>query len=161
MMVVSNTSPIINLAAIGRLDLLQQLYTKVVIPQAVFHEIATIGAGQPGAREVQTLSWLETKQITNHSLAISLRADLGEGEAEAIAIAMELEADLLLIDEHQGRTIATRLSLKFIGLLGILIEAKHRGLVIAIKPLLDELIAKAGFWVGSQLYAHVLQATGE
>jgi hypothetical protein len=37
--------------------------------------------------------------------------------------------------------------------LGVLVEAKHRGLVTAVKPVLDDMIAKAGFWVGSDLYA--------
>ena len=60
MIVVSNTSPIINLAAIGQLDLLKQLYENIIIPQAVYREITVVGAGQPGSMDVETLSWIES-----------------------------------------------------------------------------------------------------
>lgn len=161
MIVVSNASPIVNLAAVGRLELLRQLYGKVVIPQAVHHEIVVVGAGQPGAAEVEASDWVEFCRVTDRTMVTSLQLEVDEGEAEAIALAAELEADLLLLDERRGRIVASRLGLKFIGLLGVLIEAKHRGLVPAIKPLLDDLIGKAGFWVTRGLYDRVLRAVGE
>jgi len=159
--VVSNTSPIVNLATVGRLDLLQQLYKKVAIPQAVYREITLVGAGQPGAMEVQTLEWIEFKEVADRSLVVALQAELDEGEAEAIALAIQLKADLLLLDERRGREVAYRLGLRFIGFLGVLIEAKHKGYVPEIKPLLDDLMVKAGFWIGDQLYTRILQAVGE
>jgi len=161
MIVTSNTSPIVNLATIGQLDLLQQLYGQVTIPQAVYYEIVVAGTGHPGATEVEAFDWIKTQQATNRTVVASLRLELDEGEAEAIALAVELKADLLLLDERKGRAIASRLELKFIGLLGVLIEAKHRGLILSVKPVLDDLIGKAGFWIGQELYDHVLQATGE
>lgn len=127
MIVVSNTSPIINLAAIGQLDLLQQLYQKLTIPQAVYYEISIVGAGQPGATEVQRLNWIESRQVANRALVTALQTELDEGEAEAIALAIEIGANLLLLDERRGRAVAARLGLQFIGLLGLLIEAKHKG----------------------------------
>jgi uncharacterized protein len=60
--VISDTSPIINLAGIGQLNLLQQLYSKIVIPDAVYRESSVVGTGQPGAIEVQTLSWIESRE---------------------------------------------------------------------------------------------------
>ena len=161
MIVVSNTSPIINLAALGRLDLLQQLYGRVVIPRAVYHEITVVGAGQPGAMEVQTLEWIESREVIDRALVTALQAELDEGEAEAIALAIQLKAHLLLLDERRGRAVASRLGLRFIGLLGVLIEAKHKGYISRVKPLLDDLMAKAGFWVSHQLYARVLREVGE
>jgi len=161
MIVISNTSPIVNLAAIGQLDLIRQLYGQVTIPQAVYNEIVIVGTGQPGATEVEAFDWIETQQATNRTVVASLRLELDEGEAEAIALAVELKAGLLLLDERKGRAIASRLGLTFIGLLGVLIEAKHRGLILTIEPLLDDLIGKAGFWIGQKLYDHVLQAAGE
>jgi len=159
--VVSNTSPIANLAAIGQLDLLKQLYEKVTIPQAVYREITVVGAGQPGLMEVQTLKWIEPRQATDRALATALRTELDEGEAEAITLAIELGVDLLLMDERRGRMVASRFGLRFIGLLGVLIEAKHKGCITAVKPVLDALMARAGFWVSRQLYACVLQAAEE
>jgi predicted nucleic acid-binding protein len=161
MIVVSNTSPIVNLACIGRLSLLEQLYDRIVIPQAVRREIADAGAGQPGAREVQTLDWIETRAATNLALVTSLKMELSEGEAEAIALAVELKADLVLLDERRARTVASRFGLRFIGLLGALVEAKHKKLFPALKPVLDDLIAKAGFWISAALYHKVLQSVGE
>ena len=88
-------------------------------------------------------------------------AQLDEGEAEAIALAKELATDLLLLDERRGRAIASCFGLRFIGLLGVPIEAKQRGCLLTVKPVLDDLVAKAGFWVSQQLYTRVLQAAGE
>ncbi len=161
MIVVSNTSPIVNLAVVGQLDLLRQLYGKVVIPQSVYHENAVIGAGQTGATEVSTFEWTETRQVTDRPLLAALRLELDEGEAEAIALAVELKANLLLLDERKGRVVASQLGLQFIGLLGVLVEAKHKGLIRAVKPVMDDLMAKAGFWISQELHEHVLQIVGE
>lgn len=161
MIVVSNTSPILNLAAIGHLELLQQLYRSILIPQAVFDEIVVAGAGQPGALEVQQSKWIRKKPVTNHTVARALLAEIDAGEAEAIALAVEEEADLLLLDERRGRVVAARLGLRFVGLLGVLVEAKNRGHISSAKTILDELIVIAGFWVNQDLYARVLQAVQE
>jgi predicted nucleic acid-binding protein len=161
MIVVSDTSPIVNLATIGRLDLLRQLFGRVVIPQSVYEEIAVAGAGQPGAAEVRQFDWIETKQVANRTAVASLQLELDDGEAEAIALAVEIEADLILLDERKGREIASRLGLKAIGLLGVVVEAKQRGLIVAAKPVVDELIHKAGFWIGQDLYDYILKTVGE
>lgn len=114
MLVVSNSSPVMNLAAIGQLDLLEKLYSKVTIAQAVYTEIAVQGAGMPGSNEVQTLSWIETKPVKDRAKVFLLQTDLDIGESETIALALELKADLLLLDERLGRTKAANLGLKFI-----------------------------------------------
>lgn len=161
MIVVSNTSPLVNLATVGQLDLLRQLYGKIIIPQAVYHEIVVVGAGQPGDIEIKTFDWIETQQANDRIVVTSLELELDRGEAEAIALATALKADLLLLDERKGRVVASRLGLKFVGLLGILIEAKHKGLIVEVKPIMDSLITKAGFWMSQQLYEQVLQVVRE
>lgn len=83
------------------------------------------------------------------------------GEVESIVLAHEIAADRLLLDETQGRLSAASLGVPVIGLLGVLIEAKQQGLVAAVKPLLDDLISVAGFWIGKQLYAQVLKIANE
>jgi predicted nucleic acid-binding protein len=158
--VVSNTSPITNLAAVGQLELLRQLYEKILVPQAVYDELTRL-PGQPGGAEVQSCDWLLVRSPANRARVVSLLEDLDAGEAEAIALAIESEADLLLIDERIGRRVAAALNLKSIGLLGVLVEAKHHQLLPAIGPLIDDLIHKAGFRIGEGLRRVVLRSAGE
>jgi uncharacterized protein len=157
--VVSDTSPITNLAAVGQLHLLRQIYGQVIIPEAVFNELTAVGGNHPGAIAQQS-DWVETRAVSNRILVNALQVELDKGEAEAIALALELAADLLLIDEHLGRAVATRLGIRIIGLRGVLIEAKHRGLIQEVKPVVDNLM-NLGFRIKQDLYQRVLQAAGE
>ena len=161
MIVVSNTSPIINLAAIKQLELLQYLFGRIIIPQAVYHEIAVRGYAQAGATEVQTYRWFERNQVQDMALVRRLEQQLDTGEAEAIALAIELQADLLLLDERRGRSIAKQYGLTVTGLLGILVMAKQKGYTPAVKPLLHDLRTIAGFWIDQELYTRVLASAGE
>lgn len=83
------------------------------------------------------------------------------GEAEAIALAVEVEAARLLIDERSGRQAATDLGLRITGVLGILLSAKRQSLIMAVKPIMDNLMLQSSFRITSQLYADVLDAAGE
>ncbi|MCR4406840.1 MAG: DUF3368 domain-containing protein [Anaerolineae bacterium] len=157
MKVVSNASVLINLARIGELDLLRQLYGTLLIPEAVWQEVVVEGVGQPGAGQVEAASWIKTHDVANELLVRALRQDLDAGEAEAIALALEVGADLLLMDERLGRETAQHLGLRYVGLIGVLITAKRRGLIDAVKPYLDKLRDVAGFYLTDALYARVLQ----
>jgi predicted nucleic acid-binding protein len=161
LIVVSDTSPIISLAAIERLDILERMYDSILIPPSVYREIAVVGAGQPGSIEVQTFPWIETGPLSQPALVARLRLELDQGEAEAIALAVQEGADLLLLDERRGRGAAFRLGLRVLGTLGVLIDAKRRGYVNEVRPILDGLMAEAGFWVSPQLYARVMDIASE
>jgi predicted nucleic acid-binding protein len=161
--VISDTSAITNLAAIHNLQLLLQLYSQVMIPEAVYRELADIEPPVPGTLEVQRASWLEVREIVNREVVERLQDEvrLDSGESEAIAVALELNADMLLIDERRGRAKADRLGVRITGLLGILVEAKQKNLIVAVKPLIDELIAKSEFRVSSALYSQILNVVDE
>jgi uncharacterized protein len=159
--VVSNTSPIMNLSVVGHLPVLERLYGKVLIPDAVSSELLAIASNTDGLSEFQSYLWIEKHNLRNRLLAESLRLELDNGEAEAIALAVESGAGLLLIDERRGRNVAARFGLKYVGLLGILVEAKHRGIIHSLKPVVDNLISKAGFWIKDSLYLEVLRTAGE
>jgi predicted nucleic acid-binding protein len=161
MLVVSDTSPIINLAAAGQLGLLRQLYGKIVIPQAVHDEIVVAGRGQPVGQEIGALSWIETWDATNSLVIALLMREVERGEAETLALGIEAKASLLLLDERKGRNLAAYLGLPFTGVLDILSEAKRKQIIPEVKPLLDEIIARARFRVSKKLYRRVLEAAGE
>jgi uncharacterized protein len=161
--VISDTSVITNLAAIQHLALLNQLYRQVIIPEAVYRELADIDPPVPGTLEAQSANWLQVRPVTNLNVVEQLRSEvrLDPGESEAIALALELKADLLLIDERRGRAEADRLGLRIIGLLGILVEAKRRNLIAAVKPLIDAMIATSEFRVSLALYNKILDMVDE
>ncbi|NEO95106.1 MAG: DUF3368 domain-containing protein [Moorea sp. SIO3G5] len=161
MIVVSNTSPITNLSAIQKIDILRQLYGVLIIPQAVYNEMVDLAYEVPGSKEVQTLSWIQTRQATNRSLVAELRLEIDAGESEAIALAIELNANRLLIDDYQARVIASRFGLKFTGILGVLLAAKKQGLIKAVKPIVDDLINQAGFRVSDRVYREIVQMADE
>ncbi|MGE5263649.1 MAG: DUF3368 domain-containing protein [Acidobacteriota bacterium] len=157
--VVLNTTPIIALALIGKLDLLQQLYGQVLIPPAVRDEILSGGPKGSGVAELQKSNWIRTTLLTDPSRA-DLISDLDRGEAEVIALAKELNASLVIIDEHLGRQHAKRLGLKLTGTIGVLLEAKRKGLVPVVKPLLEQLV-RGGIRLSDALVMEALRLAGE
>lgn len=161
MIVVSNTSPISNLAKIGQLNLIQQLYGRILIPDAVYEELLDERAGETVIRAVQSATWLEIKSVQNQELVDNLRTRVNVGEAEAIALAVEVNATRLIIDERLGRQAAKDLGVKITGVLGILLLAKRQKLIIDVRPIMDNLIGQASFRISRQLYANVLNAADE
>ena len=156
MIVVSDTSPVLNLARIGRLDLLQLLYHQVLIPSSVYQELTASKKDLPPAVDLVSLPWLIVAAAKDQNRVRELREELDSGEAEAIVLAIEREADLLLVDERRGRRTAAAAGLTVTGLLGVVARAKQAGLIDLAKPVLDELIHVARFWIGAELYAEVL-----
>jgi len=161
LIVVSDTSPILNLARIGRLELLASLYQQVLIPPAVFGELAVSRDAALPVIDVASFSWIILETPKDQDRVQQLRDVLDAGEAEAIVLAVERQAELLLVDERRGRRMAEALGLRITGLLGVLADAKRAGLIASIKPVLDELIENAKFWIGPDLYREVLAELGE
>lgn len=161
MIVVSDTSPILNLARIGRLVLLQSLYHVVLIPSAVYNELTHSKRDLPPSIDFDSEPWLVVATAKDQTRVQELRQNLDPGEAEAIALAIERHADLLLVDERRARKTAAASGLRVTGLLGVVAGAKRAGLIDLAKPVLDELIQDARFWLGPELYAEVLSELGE
>ena len=162
-MVVSNTSPLVYLAALGDFELLRDLFGKIAIPQAVLREIAAGGAGLPVARSVQeaAASWLSVKDIATGTEAERfLKAGLHPGESEAIVLAVELGSEALLMDDSDGIKAAAAVGANVIRTPGIYRLAKQRGFVTAVRPKLDDL-RKAGFWLRDEHYRMILETVGE
>jgi len=160
MIVVSNTTPILSLYKIGKLNLLQSLFSQVTVPMAVYDEIAVAGKGKQGHDELDKAEYIRIKDVKDIFAANLLRSQLDHGEAEAIVLARELKASILLLDEKKARRIAQENAQSVIGTLGILQIAKNRGLIPDIKTLLDDLIAN-GIWIDRSLYSFVLRNNNE
>ena len=140
---------------------MQKLYGSIIIPQAVYEELTLPIFWVAGANEVQSYDWIKVRSVSNDSLLKSLKQELDIGESEVIALAIILKAELILIDERPARNIAESWNLRYTGILGILIEAKSKGMISAVKPLLDSLINEGGFWIASSLYKRVLEEVSE
>jgi len=161
LIVVSDASPLISLGAVGRIELIRQLFGEISIPVAVLHEITVAGLERPGAVDVQAADWIVSRTVENDFLPRALEGELDRGEAEVIALAVELRADLVLMDERRGRRVASRFELKILGVLGILVDAKRKGLLLKIEPVLEDLHTRAGFRVSRALYRRALEEAGE
>ena len=160
---VSDTSPILGLAVIGYLDLLQEQFGEIFIPQTVLAELK-IDANFKGAsdiRQMLTEGWLRVKEIQNKPLAQSLSLDLHQGEAEAITLAIDLGINLLVMDEKLGRERAKDLGLKTVGVLGVLLNAKKHGRIKSLKDAMTALRDEIGFFISDDLYRQILAQAGE
>lgn len=131
MLTVSNTSPLLNLAIIDHLHLVKHQFHELYIPEAVFTELR-IEENLPGCNQLKIAikeEWLKVRSVNNKLLIQLLRRDLDQGESEAIALAIELEADLILLDEKEGRRTARSMDLSVTVILGIALKAWRNGMV--------------------------------
>lgn len=160
---ISDTSPILSLAVIGHLDLLQEQFEEIFIPQAVLAELK-IDAGFHGAPAIQQAlngGWIEAKKIRNDPLAKSLSLDLDQGESEAITLAIDLGVKTIVMDEKIGREYARNLGLKTVGILGVLLIAKKRGRIKSLKSAMTALRNEVGFFISDELYRQILAQADE
>ena len=147
MTVVSNASPLIALSKVGALYILPALFGKVIAATEVFHEVTVIGAGRPGASDVQGAPWIEVKSCSNASQLTQWRSryGLGAGETATILLAQELAADLAIIDERTARGLATSLGINVMGCVGILESAARKNLIIDLRSMYQLLIASGTY----------------
>lgn len=160
MKVVCDSTVLIGLARIGRLELLRQLFSEVFIPEKVYDEVVVRGKGRPGAEEVASAEWIRTMEIRDLQTVRMLSSHMGAGEAEVLVLGKELPADWLVIDEDKARDSAHAAGFKVIGLAGLLVVAKGMAHLSQVRPLLDELRAK-GFRIDEAVYKEVLDRAGE
>lgn len=158
--IISDTSPIRALHHLQLMPLLQTLYGQVIIPQTVADELTRAGK-HFGPLDIQQFPFLTARTATDRARVTLLEQTLDPGEAEAIALAIELSADLILIDELEGRKTAQSLGLNLTGVLGILIEAKSKGLVPALRPLVDSLRIGLDFHLNPKFVEDTLKRVGE
>lgn len=125
MIVVSDTTPLISLLKIGKINLLEKLFGQVLIPDAVFAELTSNEKFQLEAVQIRQAKFVIVKSVANPSTVSLLRRATGldQGESEAIVLTDESKADLLLMDEAKGRSVSAQMGLKIMGTIGILMAA--------------------------------------
>jgi len=160
MEVVSNSSPIIHLSKIGRLDLLKFLFDTIKIPEAVYKECVIEGGCRPEVKIIRDAKWIKVVNIKDTNLTKLLKAEVDEGEAEAIALALEIGADLVLLDDYEAREKARLLGLKVTGTIGILLKAKKKGLIKSLKDEIENL-QLGGFWLRKDFVKKILKIVDE
>jgi predicted nucleic acid-binding protein len=161
MRVVSNTSPLSNLAIIGRLELLQRRYGLVHIPPAVGTELAVLthAAGKQRIEAALAARWILVEELVGSPPALPFALDAGE--TAAIALAWQTRADLLLLDERRGREAARQLGLAVAGVLSELIHAKQAGWVPSLREEIARLRQEARFFVDAPIEQFILAQVGE
>jgi len=157
--VIANSSPLITLSLVKKLNIFKELYGKIIIPQAVFDEIIPKDKGKHGIEEIESAiasGWIIQRKIRNRMAVEMLLSELDLGEAEAIVLAREKKANLVILDNREPRRVAKSLGLKIMGTLGVLKHAHTLGLVEDLKDILDEIRLK-GFWISQDLYNEILK----
>ncbi len=144
MIVISDTTPIISLLKAEHLELLEKLYGKVLVPEAVYKELTENPVYFKEAKIIKSANYLSVVSVENMKSVNVLRlvSGLDAGESEALIMYDEQKADLLLIDERKGRKVAKQLNVRYIGTAGILMLAYDKGLIQSseVKSCLDAML---------------------
>jgi predicted nucleic acid-binding protein len=158
-MIIADAGPIIAFARIGRLALLQQVVGELVGPDAVYADLVQ-GGDRPGAEEVRRGAGIQRHTLRHRQAMAHLPRGLAEGECEAILLAEEAGATLL-IDERKAREAAAQRGIDVVGSLWVLKEAKQRGMILVVHPIIEELLA-IGYWLHPEhVIRPFLQEMGE
>lgn len=160
MLVVADTTPIISLLKIGRLDLLEKLFKTIKIPKAVFQELTSNSQFSKEAEIIKNCVFFDFIEVANNEAVNTLQKETGldRGESEAIVLAKEINSDLILLDEEAGRTVASKIGLAIMGTVGILIAARKQNFISSedVKKA-AETFRKTGRFLSESLYKQLLE----
>lgn len=157
--VIVNSTPLIVLCGVGKLDILRELYREIFIPAAVYQEVTAVK--DSACTQIMTQkSWIHVERIRSDADRMMYKAKLHAGEVEVMILAQEQEADLVIIDDNAAKKTAKYLGLTVTGTLGVLIRAKQKGLIERVQPLLSEM-KRNGFYISAKVEKMVLEYAGE
>ena len=157
--VICNTSPLQYLHQIGHLDLLPQLVPRIIVPTAVVEELAEGRRRGLNLPAPETLSWVDVRAPSNERI-VRLVSDLGPGETGVLLLGLECIDPIVILDDALARRHAEVLRIPLTGTLGVLLDAKRKGLVPRVTALVDEL-ERLGFRLRAQTRRAVLRIAGE
>ena len=156
--VVADASTLIGLSRIEQLDLLRDLYGEVVIPQTVYDEVVT--EAKYGSEKIKSAKYLKVEKVKDSKMVKLFLGYLGRGEAEVLTLSKEKKAELVLIDEKKARKAARRAGFEVVGVLGLLLAAKKRALIPAVRSFIEEL-SNQGFRLSKKVIQRALKEAGE
>ena len=156
--VIVNNSPLVFLWILNLLPLLRELYTDVWIPEEIQEEFLRTETTLRRS-SLNNAPWIRTVSLTNPQ-STSAYGSLDQGEASVLALAKEHDVHLVIIDEKKAREEAKRIGLPVRGTVGVLLEAKQKGLIDTIEPLL-EVLRDNGMYLDQSFIDDVLQLAGE
>lgn len=158
--IVCNAGPLIALAGIGQVGLLQNLFGEVFVSGKVRDEVEAGGTTGAGASLFSTAPWIRVIRLVDLPDPL-LETILDRGEAETITLAQQTSAALVLMDERKGRKIARDIyGYAVIGTGRLLTEAKQAGLIPMVGPLIDQMRGN-GYWLSDKIVAEILRQAGE
>ena len=139
---VADSGPIISFSRAGQVELLRAVLPQLIVPAAVYQEVAAYGTGRPGSDLFETdPPWLTVQTLKDPALLTSIRTSLHAGEQEVLALALELGNRPIVMDERAGRNEARRLGIPVLTSLGVIRQARHQGLIPAARPIVESLLA--------------------
>jgi predicted nucleic acid-binding protein len=159
--VVADTSVLLNLAFLGQESLLSSLFGAVHVPAMVAQEFSRMAASSGRFAGLSLPAFCRITAIKDIPAAIASDPRLDSGESEALALALSIKADAVLLDEAAGRECAASLGMVAIGTLGLLVRAKNDGHLPLVAPLLRSLLVEGRFRVSPALVRATLQRAGE
>jgi predicted nucleic acid-binding protein len=158
---ISDSSPLILLARVHRLNLLEDIFGQIFVPPAVWREVLPSGPEREGMADLTNATWIWQRRLAQPEMARELHDSLHPGEAEAIALASEMLPPVpLLVDDLKARRIAIERGLRVTGTAGILVVAKEKRLIDRMQPLLRD-VMEAGLYLGDAAVQEVLRRAGE
>jgi predicted nucleic acid-binding protein len=155
MIVVADAGPIISLAVIDKLSILNSLFGNISIPGAVWEELLSYV-------DVFNIPQIYSYQdnVKKINVENNLEQFMDKGESEAVLLCKEMQADYLLIDDKKARMIAEEMSIACIGTIAVLIKAKSENLIKELRPLFVELLDKKRYY-SVDLLNKVLSSSNE
>lgn len=147
--IIADSSCLILLDKIEELDILRNLFGKAIVTSIIAEEFG-----------IPLPEWISIKDADNKNYQNILELTVDRGEASAIALAVELIDSLLILDDQKARKLAEELKLKYTGTIALLVEAKLKGYIPSVRPLIDK-IRKTNFRISLDLEKKILKSTGE
>ncbi|WP_173866219.1 DUF3368 domain-containing protein [Thermococcus henrietii] len=155
-----NSSPLIFLAKLGLLNILNELFDEIYVTDAVYHETVVEGTGHEEAIDIENAGFLKRVSVENQRVVKFLLELIDHGEAETIAFALENGIDLVVLDDKDARKVARGFGLRVTGTLGLILLAKRKGLIEEVLPYIEEL-KKHGFRISERILEEILEMAGE